>query len=36
MDVMVAVILGGMNLNGGCKSRIGAAIAGVITYTLLG
>mgnify|MGYP000066725563 FL=1 len=35
MDVMVAVILGGMNLNGGCKSRIGAAIAGVITYTLL-
>lgn len=35
MDVMVAVILGGMNLNGGAKSRIGAAIAGVITYTLL-
>lgn len=35
MDVMVAVILGGMNLNGGTKSRIGAAIAGVITYTLL-
>lgn len=35
MDVMVAVILGGMNLNGGAKSRIGAAITGVITYTLL-
>lgn len=35
MDVMVAVILGGMNLNGGAKSRIGAAISGVITYTLL-
>ena len=35
MDVMVAVILGGMNLNGGAKSRIGAAIAGVITNSLL-
>lgn len=35
MDVMVAVILGGMNLNGGAKSRISAAIVGVITNTLL-
>ncbi len=35
MDVMVAVILGGMNLNGGAKSRISAAIAGTITYALL-
>ena len=35
MDVMVAVILGGMNLNGGAKSRMEAAIIGTITYTLL-
>ncbi len=35
MDVMVAVILGGMNLNGGAKSRMEAAIVGTITYTLL-
>ncbi len=35
MDVMVAVILGGMNLNGGSKSRMGAAVSGVVTYTLL-
>jgi ribose transport system permease protein len=35
MNVMVAVILGGMNLNGGAKSRISAAIVGTITYSLL-
>nr|MCR5755512.1 hypothetical protein [Acetatifactor sp.] len=35
MDVMVAVILGGMNLNGGAKSRVSAAIVGTITYLLL-
>ncbi|MDR1642367.1 MAG: ABC transporter permease [Clostridiales bacterium] len=35
MSVMIAVILGGMNLSGGTKSRVSAAIVGTITYTLL-
>ncbi|MDR2888232.1 MAG: ABC transporter permease [Lachnospiraceae bacterium] len=35
MNVMVAVILGGMNLSGGAKSRISSAIVGAITYSLL-
>lgn len=35
MDIMVAIILGGMNLNGGSKSRMSAAIIGCITYRLL-
>lgn len=35
MDVMVALILGGMPLSGGMKSRLSAAIVGPFTYTLL-
>lgn len=35
MDVMIAIILGGMNLNGGNKSKISAAVIGCITYQLL-
>ena len=35
MNVMIAIILGGMNLSGGAKSRISAAIVGTITYSLL-
>ena len=35
MDVMVALILGGMPLSGGMKSRLSAAIIGPFTYTLL-
>ncbi len=35
MDVMIALILGGMPLSGGMKSRLSAAIIGPFTYTLL-
>lgn len=35
MDVMVALILGGMPLSGGMKSKISAAIIGSFTYVLL-
>jgi ribose transport system permease protein len=35
MDVMVALILGGMNLNGGARARVSAAITGSFTYKLL-
>lgn len=35
MNVMVAVILGGMSLSGGAKSRISSAIVGAVTYSLL-
>ncbi len=35
MDVMIALILGGMPLSGGMKSRLSAAIVGPFTYTLL-
>lgn len=35
MDVMVALILGGMPLSGGMKSRVSAALVGAFTYTLL-
>ena len=35
MDVMVALILGGMPLSGGMKSRLSAALVGPFTYTLL-
>lgn len=35
MDVMIALILGGMPLSGGMKSRISAALIGPFTYTLL-
>lgn len=35
MDVMVALILGGMPLSGGMKSRVSAAVIGAFTYVLL-
>lgn len=35
MDIMIAIILGGMNLNGGSKSKMSAAVTGCITYRLL-
>lgn len=35
MDVMIALILGGMPLSGGMKSRLSAALIGPFTYTLL-
>lgn len=35
MDVMVALILGGMSLSGGSKSKFSAAIIGPITFRLL-
>jgi ribose transport system permease protein len=35
MDIMIAIILGGMNLNGGSKSKMSAAIIGCLTYRLL-
>lgn len=35
MDVMVAIILGGMALSGGSKSRLSAALVGSFTYRLL-
>ena len=35
MNVMVALILGGMPLSGGMKSRVSCALAGSFTYALL-
>ncbi len=35
MDIMVALILGGMNLSGGFKSKFSAAVIGTITFRLL-
>ena len=35
MNVMVALILGGMPLNGGMKSKISCAIVGAFTYSIL-
>lgn len=35
MNVMVALILGGMPLNGGMKSRVSCALLGAFTYSLL-
>lgn len=35
MDIMIALILGGMLLSGGSKSRMSAAIVGSITYVIL-
>lgn len=35
MNVMVALILGGMPLNGGMKSRVSCAIIGAFTFSLL-
>ncbi len=35
MDIMVAIILGGMALSGGAKSRMSAAVIGSITFRLL-
>jgi ribose transport system permease protein len=35
MDVLIALILGGMNLSGGSKSRISSAVIGSITYVVL-
>ena len=36
MDIMICLILGGMPLKGGMKSRISSALVGAFTYTLLG
>ena len=36
MDVMICLILGGMPLKGGMKSKISCALVGAFTYTLLG
>ncbi len=35
MDVMIALILGGMSLNGGMRSRFSAAVIGSFTYIIL-
>lgn len=35
MDIMIALILGGMLLSGGSKSRMSAAIVGSVTYVVL-
>ena len=35
MNVMVALILGGMPLSGGMKSKVSCAIVGSFTYALL-
>lgn len=35
MNVMVALILGGMPLNGGMKSKVSCAIVGAFTYSIL-
>lgn len=35
MDIMVALILGGMSLSGGSKSKFSAAVIGPITFRLL-
>ena len=35
MDIMIALILGGMLLSGGSKSRMSSAIVGSITYVIL-
>lgn len=35
MDIMICLILGGMPLKGGMKSKISAALVGSFTYTLL-
>jgi len=35
MNVMVALILGGMPLSGGMRSRVSSAVAGAFTYSLL-
>ncbi len=35
MDVMISLILGGMLLSGGSKTRMSAAIVGSVTYVLL-
>lgn len=36
MDIMICLILGGMPLKGGMKSKISSALIGAFTYTLLG
>ena len=36
MDIMICLILGGMPLKGGMKSKISCALVGAFTYTLLG
>ena len=35
MDIMICLILGGMPLKGGMKSKISSALVGAFTYTLL-
>ena len=35
MDVLIALILGGMTLSGGTRSKLSAAVIGSITYVLL-
>lgn len=36
MDIMICLILGGMPLKGGMKSKISCALVGAFTYSLLG
>jgi ribose transport system permease protein len=36
MDIMICLILGGMPLKGGMKSKISSALVGALTYALLG
>ncbi len=36
MDIMICLILGGMPLKGGMKSKVSCALIGAFTYTLLG
>ena len=36
MDIMVALILGGLPLSGGMRSRISSAVIGTLTYIILG
>ena len=35
MDIMIMLLMGGMPLSGGMKSKLGNAIVGTLTYTLL-
>lgn len=36
MDIMICLILGGMPLKGGMKSKVSSALVGALTYALLG
>lgn len=35
MDIMICLILGGMPLSGGMKSKVSSALVGTFTYVLL-